>query len=271
MAHRKYIYEIKNCLLCNNEFKWIPWKTRGKFCSNECYRKHLSLNCTGENNNSSTASSRAKISEKKKEFYKNNPPLKKEKPIKIKKEKIIKPPKIKKIKIPKPTKVKKIPDNSKKSHPGSKNGMFRKCAFDIWVEKFGIEEALRRKEVTREKQRISNKIARQNEILSKNKISKVNYNKNGIALIEQFGFHNGYNFIHAENGGEIRLLSYFVDGYDKENNVVIEIDEKQHFNKDGSLIDYDIVRQNRIMNYFKCSFIRINFETLEITKFFPNN
>jgi hypothetical protein len=99
-------------------------------------------------------------------------------------------------------------------------------------------------------------------------LSKVNgqlaprYNVNSIPIIEEYGKRYGYNFKHAENGGEyhIKELGYFVDGYDKDRNVVIEIDEKHHFNIDGSLKKEDIDRENEIRNFIGCEFIRIKYE-----------
>ena len=43
----------------------------------------------------------------------------------------------------------------------------------------------------------------------------------------------GWKLRHAMNGGEyyIKELGYWVDGYDKENNIIYEFDEHQHFNK----------------------------------------
>lgn len=57
-----------------------------------------------------------------------------------------------------------------------------------------------------------------------------NYNRYAIKLIEEYGKKHGYNFQHAENGGEylFKDLGYFVDGYDKEKKIVIEYYEKQH-------------------------------------------
>jgi len=77
------------------------------------------------------------------------------------------------------------------------------------------------------------------------------YNINSIPLIEEYGKKHGYNFKHAENGGEyhIKKLGYFVDGYDKEKNVVIEIDEKHHFNVDDILKKKDVIRQQEIENF----------------------
>ena len=58
------------------------------------------------------------------------------------------------------------------------------------------------------------------------------HNPKSIPIIEEFGKANGYNFQHAENGGEfyIKTLGYWVDGYDKTQNVVIEYYEKAHRN-----------------------------------------
>ena len=49
----------------------------------------------------------------------------------------------------------------------------------------------------------------------------------------------------------------YVDGYDKEKNIVIEYDEKHHF-KNKKLREKDIKRQNEIEDYLKCKFIRIS-------------
>jgi hypothetical protein len=88
------------------------------------------------------------------------------------------------------------------------------------------------------------------------------YNKSSISIIEQYGKEHGYNFQHAENGGEYHIgeLGYWVDGYDKEKNVVIEIDESYHFQNDGSLTKRDIQRQSEIEKHLNCKFVRIRYE-----------
>ncbi|MBC8428271.1 hypothetical protein H8D04_00165 [bacterium] len=85
------------------------------------------------------------------------------------------------------------------------------------------------------------------------------YNIYSIPIIENYGKEHGYNFQHAENGGEyhIKELGYFVDGYDKEKNVVIEVDERHHF-RNGELKQKDIIRQQEIEKYLECKFIRIS-------------
>lgn len=70
-------------------------------------------------------------------------------------------------------------------------------------------------------------------------------------VIDEYGKTHGYNFQHALNGGEKRILCYWVDGYDKENNVVIEYYEKKHDRK----IEYDNKRMNRIIKFLKCKFV----------------
>jgi hypothetical protein len=82
-----------------------------------------------------------------------------------------------------------------------------------------------------------------------------NYNPEACKIIDEYGKQNGYNFQHAENGGEyhIKELGYFIDGYDKEKNVVIEYDESYHDN----IKEKDIQRQKEIEEYLKCKFIRI--------------
>jgi len=85
------------------------------------------------------------------------------------------------------------------------------------------------------------------------------YNPKACKLIDEYGKENNYNFQHAENGGEfyIKELGYWVDGYDKEKNVVMEIDESFHFDFDGNLKEKDVERQQEIEEYLKCKFIRI--------------
>ena len=86
-----------------------------------------------------------------------------------------------------------------------------------------------------------------------------NYSLIGCRMIEEYGKEHGYNFQHAENGGEfyVKGLGYWLDGYDKEKNVAIEIDEKAHFDKNGNLKKKDVERQKEIMDFLGCKFIRL--------------
>ena len=79
------------------------------------------------------------------------------------------------------------------------------------------------------------------------------YNPNACILIEEYGKEHGFNFQHAENGGEVRVIGYSLDGYDKEKNVVIEVDEPSHRWK----VEYDARRQKEIEEHLGCKFIRL--------------
>ena len=70
-----------------------------------------------------------------------------------------------------------------------------------------------------------------------------NYNIEACKIIEEYGKENGYNLQHAENGGEyyIKELGYFLDGYDKNKNVVIEYYERHHYTL-GNLREKDLKR-----------------------------
>ena len=83
------------------------------------------------------------------------------------------------------------------------------------------------------------------------------YNPIACLIIDEYGKKHGYNFQHAINGGEhyIKELGYWVDGYDKEKNVVIEYYEKFH-SKPKAII-HDENRKNEIKLLLKCDFIEI--------------
>jgi len=86
------------------------------------------------------------------------------------------------------------------------------------------------------------------------------YNPDGCRCLDKIMLETNTFIQHAENGGEfhIKELGYWVDGYDKENNIVYEYDEKHHFNIDGSLCDRDIRRQKEIEEFLGCKFIRMS-------------
>lgn len=56
---------------------------------------------------------------------------------------------------------------------------------------------------------------------------------------------------------QYRCGKYRIDGYLPLYNLAIEIDDRKHFNIDGSLRDYDIKRESDIKNELRCSFLRI--------------
>lgn len=79
------------------------------------------------------------------------------------------------------------------------------------------------------------------------------YNPDACKAIDEYGKLHEYNFQHAENGGEfyIKELGYWVDGYDKEKNVVIEYYEQYHDRQK----EKDIRRQQEIVDFLQCKFI----------------
>lgn len=81
------------------------------------------------------------------------------------------------------------------------------------------------------------------------------FNPNACKMIDEYGKANGYNFQHALNGGEhhIKELGYWVDGYDKERNVVVEYYENSHWHRKNKQKDID--RRTEIMHHLGCDFI----------------
>lgn len=122
-------------------------------------------------------------------------------------------------------------------------------------------------EETRKKHRIS--II--NHLINKNGKICPGYNKQACEFIDKYAKQNGYNFQHALNGGEyyIKELGYFVDGYDKEKNVVFEYDEPHHiYVSSGKLKERDIIRMNLIKKHLNnCKFIRYNERLNEIKEY----
>ena len=104
--------------------------------------------------------------------------------------------------------------------------------------------------------RKKHRIRRIAEIKEKNGISP-NFNPKACEMIEVYGKEHGYNFQHALNGGEyhIKELGYFVDGYDKERNVVIEYLEPHHFSE--VMKAQDMRRKKEIIDFLGCEYIEL--------------
>lgn len=95
------------------------------------------------------------------------------------------------------------------------------------------------------------------------------FNIDACNFIDKYGKQKGYNFCHALNGKEyyIEGLGYFVDGYDKDKNIVFEYDESHHFDYIGNLKEKDIKRMNEIKNHLNCKIIRYNEKTKELKEY----
>lgn len=64
------------------------------------------------------------------------------------------------------------------------------------------------------------------------------------------------------------MFGYFLDAYDKENNVVVEYDEKEHYIdvENNILRPKDIERQNYIIEKLHCDVYRYNEYTKTLYK-----
>jgi hypothetical protein len=84
------------------------------------------------------------------------------------------------------------------------------------------------------------------------------YNKKACEYFNMMMEESDFFIQHAENFGEfhIKELGYWVDGYDKENNIVYEWDEKEHF-RSNKIIEKDKKRQEKIEKFLGCKFVRI--------------
>jgi hypothetical protein len=96
---------------------------------------------------------------------------------------------------------------------------------------------------------------------------KGNFSTKACKYFDQLNKQNNWNLQHAMNGGEIDVIGYWLDGYDKEKNVVVEYDESRHYDKFGNLKQNDVKRMNRIMNHLQCKFYRFNSITQTLNEY----
>ena len=91
-----------------------------------------------------------------------------------------------------------------------------------------------------------------------------NYNYRACIFFENLNKAIGWQGMHAENGDEFYIpeLGYWVDYYEPNLNLVIEWDEKCHYNSDGLLREKDVRREKEITEFLHCAFIRIKEEDL---------
>ena len=89
---------------------------------------------------------------------------------------------------------------------------------------------------------------------------KPRYSIKACKYINKLNEKNNWHLQHAENGGEFQIGGYFVDGYDKDLNIVFEYDESRHYKdwRNNELTDKDINRQNFIISKLNCEFWRYN-------------
>ena len=89
---------------------------------------------------------------------------------------------------------------------------------------------------------------------------RARYSIRACEYINKLNEEKHWNLQHAENGGEISFGGYFVDGYDKDLNIVFEYDEGKHYTdiENNILKQKDIERQNYIIEKIGCEFWRYN-------------
>lgn len=150
----------------------------------------------------------------------------------------------------------KHPENVKLKLRGRGNGMYGVHRYNTQNPFYGKLHS----ETTRLKMRIASiqRLIRQGITRS--------YNPKACQKIDEYGIQFGYKFQHAMNGGEVELYGYFVDGYDKENNIVFEYDEPRHYVY-GKLRIRDLTRMKEIKTHVGCRFLRFNEYTNEVIEF----
>lgn len=91
-----------------------------------------------------------------------------------------------------------------------------------------------------------------------------NYNPVACKYFHELNIQNNWNLQHALNGGEIQVIGYSLDAYDKENNIVVEYDEPLH--EKPSIKTRDIIRQQKIIEHLNCKFYRYSekFQTFKL-------
>jgi hypothetical protein len=98
-------------------------------------------------------------------------------------------------------------------------------------------------EETRKRMRLSAKKRIERDKFNGNQMMP-GHNPEGCKIIDEYNKKYGFNFQHAENGGEVCIDGFWPDGIDQEKMTIIEIDERHHFNSDGKLKQKDIKRQD---------------------------
>lgn len=111
---------------------------------------------------------------------------------------------------------------------------------------------------TKEKMRVS----AMNYLKEMKNVTCPRYNIRSIQYMNLLNEERGWNLQHAENGGEVEICGFYVDGYDKERNIVFEYDEPRHYTDVNNSILYkkDVERQNVIVQKLNCEFYRYNVE-----------
>lgn len=90
------------------------------------------------------------------------------------------------------------------------------------------------------------------------------YNEVACEYFDKLSLETGWKLQHAKNGGEVKILGYSLDSYDKIGNIVVEYDEPYHYDCLGALRKKDIIRMNEIIEFTGCTFYRYNEKTKKL-------
>ena len=96
------------------------------------------------------------------------------------------------------------------------------------------------------------------------------YNADACDYFNTLNREKGWALIHAGNGGETECHGYFLDAYDKTQNIVVEYDESRHYkvvDNNWILSPKDLTRMEEIKRYLGCEFYRYNEMTKTLSKY----
>ena len=126
---------------------------------------------------------------------------------------------------------------------------------------------------TKEKLSIVHKgVKKSREHRRKLRIARIQYIQNNFGIcfpcfstkaceyLDGLNKERGWELEHALRVGEFRIkeLGYWLDGYDRKRNIVVEYDEPFHYKKDGSLKEKDVLKSEEVKKYLGCKFYRYN-------------
>jgi hypothetical protein len=113
------------------------------------------------------------------------------------------------------------------------------------------------------------RLAKIRHIIENNGSIAPRYNKRACEYFNILEKEMGWNGLYASKNGEffVQHLGYFVDYYEPTRNIIVEYDEKKHYNIDNSLKKRDVERMREIMEYLRCDFYRYNERTKKLEKY----
>ena len=236
----------RNCSYCNKYYKGFG----KKYCTPTCYFKSLIGKSSGKKGKKLSEEIKEKISKTLKEKYKNGSlihnMLNKNHTNKTK-QKISKTLIGRKLSEETKKKMSKIFKGRKFSTEWRKN---------LSKSKKGKNLNKKHSKETKRKMRLS-AIKR---IEKNNGKMFPHFNKNSIFYFKKFDKENNTKGFYGKNEYQIKELGYWLDYINFDLKLIIEWDEKAHYNINGNL--KDIQRQKEIQKYFSnFKFIRINEET----------